>query len=133
MSHAAIQPDHRHASRYQSKDPGNPNQKIGKDLAPIQFVKHLMPPAGIEIVRDTRDTGAAIAVDERAHSFQSLPNWIVASGENVYGKVLSYFTQFGRISKPRERIQERLHRRAAERRKAERISDEGIYFRAVPA
>src|SRR5262245_568414 len=82
---------------------------------------------------DRRNTRAAIALYQRAHSFQPLSDWVVAAGEDIYRKILSHLPDLSCIGKPRERVQEGLHRRSRERREAEWIVDEGIHFRVIPA
>src|SRR3954465_13125429 len=46
------------------QDAGNPHEQICENLAAIQFVKHFVPTARIEIVSDRRNTRTAIAVHE---------------------------------------------------------------------
>src|SRR5206468_10976362 len=72
---------------------------------------------------------AAIPVDKDTHACQFLADWIVAAGENVYGKILLDFPDLARIGKPLKRLQERRHGRSAKRWKTQRIVDEGVHFR----
>ena len=65
------------------EDAGHPDEQIGDDFAAIQFVKHFVPAAWIEIMGDRGEARAAIAACEREHAFQPLANRIVAAGEHI--------------------------------------------------
>src|SRR6266705_269551 len=96
-------------------------------------MEHFVPAAFIIIVRDGCHARASIAFFKRTHSLQALSNWIAAAGENVNRKIRSHLPDLARISKPRECVEERLHRSGSECREAEPISDKGIHFSIVPA
>jgi hypothetical protein len=76
--------------------------RLGDDVAPICFVQHFVPAAGMEIVSDCGTAGAAITINQYEHAFEPLANRIVAARKDENGQVVAHFSDFPRISQARK-------------------------------
>lgn len=60
---------------------GYPKQEICSDFIRINLIQHLMPPAGIEMMRDVRGACATIATHEDPKAPQLLAHGVFAAGK----------------------------------------------------
>ncbi len=58
----------------------DPAKKIGAYFDTVDLIEHLVPSAGIEIMRDVLDANCTVALDQDSKSFQPLAH-LSAFGE----------------------------------------------------
>src|SRR6266576_3934571 len=95
-----------HARRLPMQDVGDPDQKIGADLAAVDLVQHFVPPSVVKIKGDVANAGPVITLHQRTYSSQALADRVLASGKHIYRKIGGFPREgFGQraVSRLRER------------------------------
>jgi len=93
------------------EDAGDPDQEVCADFTTVDLIQHFVPSSRVRIKGDVTDSRFVIAIYQDADTGEPFPNGIVAAGEYVHRKVLTYLGEpgwFGKLSRRcemRERTQ----------------------------
>src|SRR6266576_561238 len=90
-----------HARRLPMQDVGDPDQKIGADCAAVDLVQHFVPPSVVKIKGDVANAGTVITLHQRTYSGQALADRVLASGKQIYRKIVADFREKSLVSEPR--------------------------------